>query len=57
MHEDPRLLQEDRTAQARGQDEMAFEHRARLAENARALHRVFIRLLPSLSAIHRCAHR
>jgi hypothetical protein len=32
MHEDARLLQEDRAAQARGQDEMALEHCTRPAE-------------------------
>ena len=55
MHEDPRLLQEDRAAQARGQDEMPFEHRARVAENVDHLAR-YPCPLPSVSRSP-CAHR
>src|SRR5262245_10262732 len=33
MHENPRLLKENRTAQPGSQDEMAFQYGARVAEN------------------------
>src|SRR5690606_2757061 len=42
MHEHARLLQEDRAAQARGQDEMAFEDGAGLAEDSQHFVRVHV---------------
>ena len=49
MHEDARLLQEDRAAQPGRQDEMPFQHRARVAEDVEH----FVRLHASLPVVSR----